>query len=161
MHVCMQLLSESGAQALALCLCELALAGGDAQSRLIFCDPVAHQAPLSMGFFRQESWSGLPFPSPGDLFDPGIKPGSFASPTWQADFLFVCLFLLLTRGEARCHLEEALFILMWVCESLNGCLPGLRSQCSGLPSSFPHLISQPEASPTVWWSTCVTPAPKS
>ena len=74
MHVCMQLLSESGAQALALCLCELALAGGDAQSRLIFCDPVAHQAPLSMGFFRQESWSGLPFPSPGDLFDSGIEP---------------------------------------------------------------------------------------
>ena len=37
---------------------------------------VAHQAPLSMGFSRQEYWSGLPFPSPGDLPDPGIKPGS-------------------------------------------------------------------------------------
>ena len=35
---------------------------------------VAHQAPLSMGFFRQEQWSGLPFPSPGDLPDPGIEP---------------------------------------------------------------------------------------
>ena len=35
---------------------------------------VAHQAPLSMGFPRQEYWSGLPFPSPGDLPDPGIKP---------------------------------------------------------------------------------------
>ena len=35
---------------------------------------VAHQAPLSMGFFRQEYWSGLPFPTPGDLPDPGIKP---------------------------------------------------------------------------------------
>ena len=34
---------------------------------------VAHQAPLSMGFPRQEYWSGLPFPSPGDLPDPGIK----------------------------------------------------------------------------------------
>ena len=33
---------------------------------------VAHQAPLSMGFFRQGYWSGLPFPSPGDLPDPGI-----------------------------------------------------------------------------------------
>ena len=42
------------------------------------CDPwtAAHQAPLSMGFPRQEYWSGLPFPSPGDLPDPGIKPGS-------------------------------------------------------------------------------------
>ena len=35
---------------------------------------VAHQAPLSMGFSRQEYWSGLPFPSPGDLSDPGIEP---------------------------------------------------------------------------------------
>ena len=37
---------------------------------------VTHQAPLSMGFFRQEYWSRLPFPSPGDPPDPGIKPGS-------------------------------------------------------------------------------------
>ena len=37
---------------------------------------VAYQAPLSMGFSRQEYWSGLPFPSPGDLPNPGIKPGS-------------------------------------------------------------------------------------
>ena len=38
------------------------------------------QAPLSMGFPRQEYWSGLPFPSPGDLSDPGIKHTSLASP---------------------------------------------------------------------------------
>ena len=37
---------------------------------------VARQAPLAMGCSRQECWSGLPFPSPGDLFDPRIKPGS-------------------------------------------------------------------------------------
>ena len=37
---------------------------------------VAYQAPSSMGFSRQEHWSGLPFPSPGDLPDPGIEPGS-------------------------------------------------------------------------------------
>ena len=37
---------------------------------------VAHQAPPSMEFSRQDYWSGLPFPSPGDLPDPGIKPGS-------------------------------------------------------------------------------------
>ena len=37
---------------------------------------VAYQAPPSMGFSRQEYWSGLPFPSPGDLPDPGIEPGS-------------------------------------------------------------------------------------
>ena len=37
---------------------------------------VFHQAPLSMGFSRQAYWSGLPFPSPGVLLDPGIKPAS-------------------------------------------------------------------------------------
>ena len=37
---------------------------------------IACQVPLSMGFSRQEYWSGLPFPSPGDLPDLGIKPGS-------------------------------------------------------------------------------------
>ena len=42
--------------------------------------PVARQAPLSMGFSRQEYWSGLPFPPLGDLPDPGIEPLSLASP---------------------------------------------------------------------------------
>ena len=37
---------------------------------------VAHHAPLSMGFSRQEYWSGLPFPSPGDLPNPGTEPKS-------------------------------------------------------------------------------------
>ena len=43
-----------------------------------------HQAPLSKGFPRQEYWSWLPFPFPGELPEPGIKPGS---PTLQADSL--------------------------------------------------------------------------
>ena len=47
---------------------------------------VARQAPLSMGFSRQEYWSGLPFPSPGDLPDPGIKP---TSPALAGGFFFV------------------------------------------------------------------------
>ena len=49
----------------------------------------AHQAPLSMEFSRKEYWSGLPFPSPGDLPDPGIEHGSPAlgSPALQADAL--------------------------------------------------------------------------
>ena len=45
---------------------------------------VARQAPLSLGFSRQEDWSGLPWPSPRDLPDPGIKP---RSPVLQADSL--------------------------------------------------------------------------
>ena len=52
----------------------------------LFATPwtVAYQGPQSMEFSRQEYWSGLPFPSPGDLPDPEIKPGS---PTLQADAL--------------------------------------------------------------------------
>ena len=45
---------------------------------------VAYHAPLSMGFSQQEYWSGLPFPSPEDLADPGIEP---MSPALQADSL--------------------------------------------------------------------------
>ena len=58
--------------------------GSVAKSCLTLVIPwtVACQAPLSMGFSRQEYWSGLPFPSPGDLLDPEIKPGS---PALQAD----------------------------------------------------------------------------
>ena len=52
----------------------------------LFATPwtVTYQAPQPTEFSRQEYWSGLPFPSPGDLPDPGIKPGS---PTLQADAL--------------------------------------------------------------------------
>ena len=57
-----------------------------AQSRLTLCDPLdcSHLAPLSLEFSRREYWSGLPFLSPRDLPNPGIKHGS---PTWQADSL--------------------------------------------------------------------------
>ena len=64
---------------------------------LLFVTPwaIAHQAPLSMEFSRQEYWSGLPCPPPGDLPDPGIKSTSLVSPglagrffttstTWEA-----------------------------------------------------------------------------
>ena len=55
----------------------------------LFATPwsVAYQASPSMGFSRQEYWSGLPFPSPGDLPDPGIEPGS---PTLEADAFTCC-----------------------------------------------------------------------
>ena len=46
----------------------------------LFATPrtVAHQAPVSVGFSRQEYWHGLPFPTPGDLPDPGVEPMSLA-----------------------------------------------------------------------------------
>ena len=55
----------------------------------LFATPwtVAYQASLSMGFSRQEYWSGLPFPSPEDLPDPGIKPVSLMSRAQAGGFL--------------------------------------------------------------------------
>ena len=47
---------------------------------------VARQAPLSTDFFEQEDWSGLPFPTPEDLSDPGIKSESLASPALACGF---------------------------------------------------------------------------
>ena len=52
------------------------------------CDPMdISQAPLSMEFSKQEYWSGFPFPTPGDLPKPGIKPTSLASPALAGRFL--------------------------------------------------------------------------
>ena len=62
---------------------------------------VACQAPLSTGFSRQQYWSGLPFPSPGDLPDPGIEPGS---PALQADSLLTELWGKPQNGSFRCWL---------------------------------------------------------
>ena len=61
------------------------------QSCPTLCDPwtAACQRPLSRGFSRQEYWSGLPFPSPGDLPDPGIKPASPLSPELAGGFLTI------------------------------------------------------------------------
>ena len=57
----------------------------------------ACEVPLSMGFSRQDYWSGLPFPSPGDFSNPGIKPGS---PALQVDFLPAEL-----PGKPKCNLK--------------------------------------------------------
>ena len=68
------------------------LVGMCAQSCPTLCDPwtVAHQDPLSMWFSRQEYLSGLPFPSAGDLSDPGIESVSLGSPALSGGF---CLFV--------------------------------------------------------------------
>ena len=79
----------------------------------------AYQAPLSVGLSRQENWSGLSFPSPGDLPDPGIEP---RSPALQADALHsdppgkpildspalnnnLTMLWLLVRGRYKVHLQ--------------------------------------------------------
>ena len=65
-----------------VCMCAKSL-----QLHPILCDlwPVAHQAPLSMGFSRQDFWSGLPCPPSGDFSDPGIKP-ALCCLHWQVGF---------------------------------------------------------------------------
>ena len=62
--------------------------GGRGRGVGLFATPwtVAHQAPLPVEFPRQEYWSGLPFPSPGDLYKPGIEPVSLASPALAGRF---------------------------------------------------------------------------
>ena len=69
----------------------------------------ARQAPLSMGFSRQEYWSGLPFPPPGDLPDPGIEP---VSPALAADSLPLTLYhrgnSLKSSLDPTCHDENVL-----------------------------------------------------
>ena len=63
------------------------------------CDPmtVAFQVPLSMGFSRQEHWSGVPFPSLGEIPDPGIKPESLTSPALAGRFFT-------SQGDGECVL---------------------------------------------------------
>ena len=68
-----------------------------------------HQAPLSLGFSRQEYWSRLPIPSPGDLPDKGIKPTSPEAPALQADFF--------TAEPRRKLLKTNNHLIKWVLSS--------------------------------------------
>ena len=70
-----------------------------------------YQAPPSLGFSRQEYWSGLPFPSPGDLSNPGIKPGS---PVLQADALPSE-----PPGKSRVHIRAGQLDHSWVSRLYN------------------------------------------
>ena len=83
-----------------LCMCVCAL-----RHVQLFATPrtIAHQAPLSMGFSRQDYWRGFPFHSPGDLPDPGIKPVSPTNLHWQADILSL-------SPWGSLHLEADVFI---------------------------------------------------
>ena len=71
---------------------------------------IAHQAPLSMGFSRQEYWSGLPFPPPGHLPDPGVEPTSHMSPALAGGF-----FTTTTPGESPGGVHCAIYF--WLAPS--------------------------------------------
>ena len=70
---------------------------------------VAHQAPLSMEFSRQEYWRGLPCPPPGDLLDPGIAPASLKSPTLGGRFFITGT----TIGEGKRRRERRKMRRRW------------------------------------------------
>ena len=85
---------------------------------------IAHQAPLSMGFSRQEYWSGLPCPPPGELPDPGIELASLMSPalaggffttstTWEAlagEWIHVCIWL----SHSAIHLKITTLLIGYI-----------------------------------------------
>ena len=80
---------------------------------------VAHQAPLSMGFSRQEYWSQLPFSSPGDLPDPGIEPASPVAPTLQVESL-----PLSHLGNSAAAAAKSLQLCLTLCNPIDGSPPG-------------------------------------
>ena len=75
---------------------------------------VAHQAPLSMGFSRQEYWSGWPCPPPGDLLNPGIEPKSYVSciDRWV-------LYHLLPPGKPHMYIHTHTHVYTHVCKGTN------------------------------------------
>ena len=103
-----------------VCVCVCARARTRALSCVQLCNPMdcSRQAPLSMEFSRQEYWSGLPFPTHGDLSNPGIKPECFASPalagrfftTSAAGSLFV--FFYEQEEKATITIIESKFVLL-------------------------------------------------
>ena len=75
------------------------------------CPTIAHEAPVSMGFSRQEYWSGLPYPPPGDLPNPGIEPASLMSPALAGGFF---------TTSATCYCStEAFYNVEWEMRELS------------------------------------------
>ena len=105
---------------------------------------VAHQAPQSMRFSRQEYWSGLPSPSPGDLPNPWFKPVSPTSPALQADSLP-------TESLGKTNSKAPPFFLMpvlelgYICQTLGmlACSPGFGLPPTSFFTTKPLLWENP------------------
>ena len=118
---------------------------------LLFATPwtVTHQVPLSMGFSRQENWSGLPCPPPGDLPNPGIKPRSpelqaVSSPSEPPGKLYHlwcwCWF--------SCSVVSNSYALWTVARQAPLSMAFSRQEYwNGLPFPFPGDLSHPEINP--------------
>ena len=101
-----------------------------AQSRATLCDPMdcACQAPLFMEFSRQEYWRELPFPTPGDLPDPGIEPTSLTCPALAAG-LFTNSATWEAGGQNNLCINTDLVVTLQ---------PFRTSQCSSDEVHIPH-----------------------
>ena len=114
-----------------VCVCVCVCVYSVTQSCLTLCDStdsIAFKAPLSMEFLRQEYWSRLPLPSPGDLPGPGIKPKSLVSPALASGFL------------TTCAIWEVLMITVY-------CFPGLKiSRSMSCLKSLYFVVSTMETS---------------
>ena len=86
---------------------------------------IACQAPLSIGFLRQESWSGLPFPSPGDLPDAGIRAHLLWFLHWQVDFSFFLSFFLFFTTEPPGKPHNSFWTLIQVVNCFLGEAPAI------------------------------------
>ena len=119
---------------------------------------VAHQAPLSMEFSRQEYWSRLPFPTPGDLPDPGIKPLSPAFPalagrffttsaTWEVPHSSLCF----TRFSVQLSssVVSDSFVTPWtvLCQAFLSMEFSRQEYWSGLPFPSPGDLPDPGIKP--------------
>ena len=120
------------------------------QSCPTLCNPMEcnRQAPLSMGFSRQECWSGLPFPSPGGLPDPGIEPRSLAL---QADALPSE-----PPGKGKSLSRVRLFATPWTIAYQAPLSMGFsRQECwSGLPFPSPGDLPDPWIEPASTIVSC-------
>ena len=106
---------------------------------------VAHQAPLSMKFSRQEYWSGLPFPSPGDLPDPGIKSASLVSPSLTNRFFYHCTTYnwMITSQKLKFHYFDLAKLLASSETSWGGAVVKNLPANAGDTGSIPELGRSP------------------
>ena len=122
---------------------------------------IAHQAPLSMGFSRQEYWSRLPFPSTGDLLHPGIKPVSPASPALQADSLSLKPLGHLVRKISSVQFSRSVVSTLW--DHMNRSTPGLpvHHQLLEFTQTHVHRVSDAIQPSVVPFSSCPQSLPAS
>ena len=114
---------------------------------------VAHQAPLSMGFSRQEYWSGLPWPPPGDLPDPKIEPVSLMPPALAGEFFTTSATLSPFKGILAVYAQNISPLLFRTCPEqtkLSLLKTIINSRMDIDPVYIPQILSRSLPAPTCW-----------